>query len=235
MTEKPHTDIIVAARGWAHAAWVDSFYPEDLPEDWRLSYYSNEFRAVVVPAADFAAVDPLEVERWAEDTGEDFIVYLEIENQLTDWAAFAQTIKPLGSRLGGILLRPQEVDVDLAMLASSLDAACALASVCVLLPDGVSLSQNGRDLLTEHQVELCWDSHRGEPGWRGGGFAVARVTGNNHYTPRQWRETIEACLCCDNHSNQKRRVLLMVEHGSPDLDALRAGMMIGDMLVIPDI
>jgi Protein of unknown function DUF72 len=235
MSEKPHTDIIVAARGWAHAAWAESFYPEDLPEDWQLSYYSNEFRGVVVPAADFAAVDPLEVERWAEDTSEDFIVYLEVEDPLTDWAAFAQTIKPLGSQLGGILLRPREVDADLAMLAGSLDAACALAPVCLLLPEGVVLSQSGRDLLAEQRVETCWEGHQAEPQWLSGGLAVVRVTGSNHYTPRQWRETIEACLRCHNHSDQKRHVLLMVEHAAPDLDALRAGMMIGDMLVIPDI
>jgi hypothetical protein len=232
---KPHTDIIVAARGWSHPTWCDGFYPDDLPEDWQLSYYSNEFRAVVVPAEDFAVVDPLEVERWAEDTSEDFLFYLEVEDLFIDWAKFAEVIQPLGEQLGGILLRPLKVDSDLAMIASCLDAATELAPVCVLLPDEVKLSQTGRDLLAQHHVELCWDVHKGEPGWRGGGFAVARVGGNNYYTPREWRETIEACLRCKNDSDDKRTVLLMVEHASPDIDELRAAMMIGDMLVIPDI
>jgi hypothetical protein len=82
---------------------------------------------------------------------------------------------------------------------------------------------------------LSWNVGDGEPGWRGGGLVVARVTGNKHYTPRQWRETIEACLRCENESSDKRKVLLLVEHESPEPDALRAAMMIGDMLVIPDI
>lgn len=232
---KPHTDIVVAARGWSHPTWVEGFYPEDLPEDWQLSYYSNEFRAVVVPAEIFAAVDPLEVERWVEDTSEDFLFYLEVEDVFMDWAQFAEVIKPLGSQLAGILLRPLKVDNDLAMIASSLDAATSLAPVSVLLPGDVKLSQAGRDLLAQHHVELCWDVHQGEPRWRGGGFAVARVVGNNYYTPRQWRETIEACLRCNNNSSDKRTVLLMVEHMSPDIEELRAAMMIGDMLVIPDI
>lgn len=232
---KPHTEIIVAARGWAHPAWCDGFYPDDLPEDWQLAYYSNEFHAVVVPAADFADVDPLEVERWVEDASEDFEFYLEVMDLFTDWTKFARAAKPLGEHLQGILLRPIKVDDDLAMIASSLDAATAIAPVCVLPPEDVKISESGRDLLSQHRVELCWNTNSGEPVWRGGGFAVARVTGNNHYTPRKWRETIEACLRCENQSDEKRRVLLMVEHESPEPDALRAAMMIGDMLVIPDI
>lgn len=56
-----------------------------------------------------------------------------------------------------------------------------------------------------------------------------------NYTPRQWRETIEQCLRCEIQDGTKRRVLLMVEQAAPDVDALRAAMMIGDMLVIPDM
>lgn len=232
---KSHTDIIVAARGWSHSDWCGDFYPDDLPEDWQLAYYSNEFRAVLVPAMAFSGIDPLEVERWVEDASEDFGFCLEVTDLLTDWDAFALAAKPLGEHLQGILLRPQEVDADLAMIASCLDAATEVAPVCVLLPDGVTLSDSGRSLLAQHGVELCWNTDEGEPGWRGGGFMVARVTGNNHYTPREWRETIEACLRCDNTSNNKRKVLLMVEHEKPEPDVLRAAMMIGDMLVIPDI
>ena len=215
--------------------WFGDFYPDDLPEDWQLSFYSNEFRAVVVPSAEFANIDPVEVERWVEDVSGEFAFYLEVEDLFTDWAQFARAIAPLGERLKGILFRPIKVDQDLAMIASSLDAAQALAPVCLLLPEGLEPSDSGRDLLSQHGVELCWDTHEGEPAWRGGGFVVARVVGNNHYTPRQWRETIEACLRCSNKSGEDRNVLLMLEHDAPDPDVLRAAVMIGDMLVIPDI
>lgn len=58
--------LVVAAQGWRHADWQNRFYPDDLPEDWQLAYYANEFRAVLVPPpADVAtcqewleAVDP---------------------------------------------------------------------------------------------------------------------------------------------------------------------------------
>ncbi|VAW50835.1 hypothetical protein MNBD_GAMMA06-453, partial [hydrothermal vent metagenome] len=44
--------IIPGAYGWRQKHWSNSFYPEDLPaeDDWRLTYYSNEFDVVLVPA-----------------------------------------------------------------------------------------------------------------------------------------------------------------------------------------
>lgn len=242
--KKTHTDIIVAAYGCSHSGWTESFYPEDLPEDWQLSFYSNEFRAVMVPASAWSGEDSLEVERWAEDANEDFVFYLEVVSLQTDWAKLAGAVKLLGKQLGGILLRPVEVDADLAMIASCLDAAVAIAPVCVLLPEKMELSEIGNSLLIERKASLCWNVGEGQPSWTQGGFAVARVAGtiaagtnaiDTSYTPRQWREIIEKCLQCDIEDGQKRQVLLLVDQDSPDVDALRTAVMIGDMLVVPDI
>ena len=241
--KKTHTDIIVAAHGWSHPGWGENFYPADLPEDWQLSFYSNEFRAVVVPASEWSSEDPLEMERWAEDVSEDFVFYLEVVSLQTDWAKLAEAVKPLGEHLGGILLRPDEVDADLAMIASCLDAAVAIAPVCVLLPEKVKLSEVGNSLLKKQKVSLCWNADEGKPTWTQGGFAVARVSGADsgtiagatNYTPRRWREIIEQCLRCGIDDGLKRKVLLMVDQESPDIETLRVAMMIGDMLVIPDI
>lgn len=153
--KKIHTDIIVAAYGWSFPDWCGNFYPEDLPEDWRLAYYSNEFRAVVVPASAWSGDDVLEVERWVEDTSEDFVFYLEVVGVRTDWAKLAQTLRPLGDRLGGILLRPLDVDPDLAMIASELEAAVAVAPIALLLPEKRQPSEVGRRLLQQLKVSLC--------------------------------------------------------------------------------
>lgn len=230
-----HTDIIVAAHGWLHPPWQGEFYPHDLPEDWYLSYYSNEFRAVVVPAAVWAQTGVVETERWLEDVHEGFVFYLEVADLLTDWARFADIINPLDGRVGGIILRPGQLDADLAMAAPSLEAALALAPVTLVLPEGTVLSGEGEALLQQLGVERAWTVGQGEPAWRGAGLALARVVGNLNYTPRQWRETIEACLACDIvPADASRRVLLMVEGEPPDIEGLRAAMMIADMLVLPD-
>lgn len=41
--------ILLLSHGWDYAEWT-AFYPEDLPLDWRLGYFSNAFRGVLLPA-----------------------------------------------------------------------------------------------------------------------------------------------------------------------------------------
>lgn len=221
--------LLVAAHGWSHAAWCGSFYPDDLPEDWWLSFYSNEFRAVVVPAAEWTAVDTLVVERWVEDTHGEFRFYLEVAELMPDWDGFAARAGILGAQLGGILLCPPELDIDLAFIASDLEAAVALAPVSLSLPGPMELSREGKDLLRRHAVELRWDVATViEPPPRcGSGLAVARVASTMAYAPRQWREIIEACL----RPGVADTALVVIEGEAPEIESLRAATMIGDMLV----
>ena len=62
----------VAARGWDHAAWSGGFYPEDLPAEWRLTYYANEFPAVIVPATAWGEAPAEQARQWYADTPEGF-------------------------------------------------------------------------------------------------------------------------------------------------------------------
>lgn len=226
-------ELAIAAYGWSHSSWNGNFYPDDLPEDWHLSFYSNEFRAVVAPASAWSGFDPVEVERWMEDTPGEFTFYLEVDNLLMDWGQFAEAISPLGSQLGGILLRPKEVDADLGLIAGSLESSASLALTSLILPDNVELSFTGEKLLKESGVERCWPinekSSQKEPYWHGGGLAVAHLSGNSNYTPRLWRETIETCLRCGVANSS---VLVMIDNDVTDIESLRAAMMIGDMLNI---
>jgi hypothetical protein len=100
-----------------------------------------------------------------------------------------------------------------------------------LLPEGLEPSVAGLGLLTKYGVELCWSVAGAEtvPPWRGErGLALARVAGNLTYTPRQWRETIEACL---HSALEHQTVLVMIER--PAVEQMRAAMMIGDLLTAP--
>ncbi len=226
-------ELMIAVYGWSHSSWNSEFYPDDLPEDWRLSFYSNEFRAVVVPSSVWSGFSSVEVERWVEDAFGEFVFYLEVDDLLVDWEHIAEIMKPLGSQLGGIILRPKEVDADLGLIAGSLASSVSLAPVSLLLPDGAGLSPVGERLLKESGVELCWSIDeklpRKEPCWYGKGLAVARFSGNLNYTPRLWRETIETCLRCGAVNDS---VLMMVENDSPDIESLRVAVVISDMMNI---
>ena len=216
----------VAARGWRHPAWVGDFYPEGLPADWQLSYYSNEFRAVVVPADYWSTVDALEIERWQEDTDKAFQFFLEVADLRTGWADFSALVAPLAAQIGGVLLRPAHCDADLAQLELSLQRARQMAPLAVILPPGLALSEVGRQRLLDHGIDPPWSAGEGHPAWSPGRLALAR-TGQTRRTPRQWREVVENCLSFGVDSDT---VLLMLEGEAPDIEALRVTMMIADML-----
>lgn len=223
---------VVAARGWRHEGWQSCFYPEDLPEDWRLSYYSNEFRAVVVPAEYWPGVDEAEVERWVEDTGEAFQFFLEVTDLRCGWPEFAALVAPLGDQLGGVLLRPTHCDVDLSQLSLSLQRARELGPVSVILPAGLQPSERGQALLADAGLNPCWDVARAsQPDWSPADLSLALASGVAR-TPREWRGVVENCLSFGVDSDT---VLLMMEGDPPDVEALRVTMVIADMLSAAEV
>ena len=230
-----HCEIIVTARGWSYPSWHGTFYPDDLPEDWQLSYYGNEFSAVVVPASEWVGIDPVEIERWVEDVPEGFLFYLEIEDPLTDWEQTAKILKPLGDQLGGFLLRPMEVDADLAIISPNIASASQLAPVSVLLPDGVEPNTAGKKMLKQFGVQCSWNVGEGKPGWMDSDYdsqlVVVCIAGNKNFTARQWRETIETSM--DKSAVKDRTVLMVIDSEKPKISDLRTAMMIGEMMAVP--
>lgn len=101
--------IRVGACDWDHAHWRGSFYPDDLPEDWRLGYYANEFSAVWLPKCRWQA-DEADFEQWAEDVPDDFVFYLQGQPPGTDpvirkalQTRQMQINEALGAKLAGFL------------------------------------------------------------------------------------------------------------------------------------
>ncbi len=111
-TERPASgkcDILVGARGWDHASWGGGFYPDDLPEEWRLTYYSNCFGGVLVPEGSVMAADGENLAGWLEDVTEDFRFFVEFSGQTValchgDAGTFLDRLSPLGTQVGGLLL-----------------------------------------------------------------------------------------------------------------------------------
>lgn len=69
--------VLVGAMNWDLPDWRGRFYPEDLPEDWLLSYYNTQFQAVYLPAAVWQAASDATWERWLGDTLDGFRFVLE--------------------------------------------------------------------------------------------------------------------------------------------------------------
>lgn len=77
MDAAPTYRVHVGAIGWEHPHWVGSFYPEDLPAEWRLAYYNQWFDCVLVPASRWRAATEEEMIGWREDTLARFRFILE--------------------------------------------------------------------------------------------------------------------------------------------------------------
>ncbi|MCW8933299.1 MAG: hypothetical protein OQK98_01110 [Gammaproteobacteria bacterium] len=95
-----HDNLIrVGAYGWDQLLWQGTFFPDDLPIDWRLSYYANEFSAVLVPEIKWReAAD--EIESWADDVPDDFRFYfLNSHIKSNDHLAHVT----LGNKFGGFV------------------------------------------------------------------------------------------------------------------------------------
>lgn len=92
----PLPELLVITRGWQHPSWDSAFYPDDMPDDWRLSYFANNYAGVLVPREDCEKLDVATVEAWLDELEGDFDFYLEVDVSAALKAAFAD-------RLAGVL------------------------------------------------------------------------------------------------------------------------------------
>lgn len=75
--------VYVGAVDWRHEAWRGDFYPEDLPEDWQLSFYNTQFRCVYLPFGLWRNAADEEVAHWLYDTQAGFHFVLEASAALS--------------------------------------------------------------------------------------------------------------------------------------------------------
>jgi hypothetical protein len=82
---------------------VGEFFPEDLPVDWQLSYFANEFTEVLVPQASWIAAGSDLLQTWIDDVGEDFHFFLEIAKPV-ELALCEEKARLLRNHFGGFVL-----------------------------------------------------------------------------------------------------------------------------------
>jgi uncharacterized protein YecE (DUF72 family) len=73
----------IGAVEWRRPSWIGAFYPADMPEEWRLSYYSTQFGCVFLDAAVWRKTSGKELSQWCEDVHSHFVFLLEGEQDST--------------------------------------------------------------------------------------------------------------------------------------------------------
>ncbi len=143
----------VGARGWDHPGWVGSFYPESLPPEWRLTYFSNEFFRVLVPASEWVKAETLP--EWCGEVHERFGFLLELA--LPEGESLLPALKPaldtLRPCLAGVVLRV-DAGAPVALLETVRNAIGEDVSLCVDLP--VPAPRDWRDAAASTGVAVCW-------------------------------------------------------------------------------
>jgi hypothetical protein len=81
-----------------------AFYPPEIPDDWQLAYYANEFRALVLPFEMFRDSSKEEIRRWRDAVRPDFRFALELRPYPRVHELAAKSA-PLAGRIAGILVR----------------------------------------------------------------------------------------------------------------------------------
>jgi len=99
--------IVTGSLGWTHADWDNDYYPEDLPEDWRLDYYSHHFQFILMQTNEWLHVSPRDIEQWLDDVNDAFEFFLAIQPEAINSTSIKQIaiIKAgLGGRLQGLVI-----------------------------------------------------------------------------------------------------------------------------------
>lgn len=81
MQKSPTYQYHVGSAGWTHASWLGSFYPEDLPPEWQLMLYSNEFSCAYLSYKEWSQQDDAELFSWADNVAARFRFVLEANPQ----------------------------------------------------------------------------------------------------------------------------------------------------------
>ncbi len=125
--------INLAAYGWFQKHWIKSFYPEDLPvaggNDWRLSYYSNEFNAVLVPAAYWKSEPGIDCDKWRDSVHPGFKFFVECHASMFDVvspAALSDALKCLKPQLSALVFPGEEQSASEAISRSFVELADSL-------------------------------------------------------------------------------------------------------------
>lgn len=70
-------NITIAVNDFQQENWGKQFFPEDLPQEWRFDYYSNEFDSIFLSKLNQQNIGKTQIDEWLSESSEDFLVVLE--------------------------------------------------------------------------------------------------------------------------------------------------------------
>jgi hypothetical protein len=216
--------LLIGACGWQYPLWDDSYYPEGLPEEWRLAYYGNEYPVVLIPAA-YWSQGHHAIGSWLQetDTSPGFICEWSFAY---DEKALRELIDALGERVIGILVpltsMPDEIQL------ATIDMLLESHAVCLDWPNADSLEMQNllKHPLIARRASVCWhgDAEK-KSDLELGTLVLARVDSEGQ-TPRSLRMILETLLA----STLDRDGVLLFDGQPPELEIIDQAQVIMNLL-----
>ncbi|NIP71546.1 MAG: DUF72 domain-containing protein [Gammaproteobacteria bacterium] len=205
---------------------MDTFYPDSLPDDWRLTFYSNEFRCLLVPDREWSEAPPTRLAAWAEDVHEQFVFYLELRSgrRANEAVEALSRTEPIARRVGGVVVRAADRAGPVPESLATLRETCGLRYPLHLDWPG-ELAPAQRGALEQLDVMTCWRAAGTEPrrGCRIGLLAPGEVPPER----RALRSRIEAFL---SQAGESGELIVFFEGDPPNVQAMRDVQVITGLL-----
>ncbi|QLH34697.1 MAG: DUF72 domain-containing protein [Parachlamydiaceae bacterium] len=76
-------EIHIGTSGWSYNHWTENFYPEKLPANQWLKFYSNHFSTVEINSTFYHSPSVSTVKKWFADVPENFAFSIKASRYLT--------------------------------------------------------------------------------------------------------------------------------------------------------
>ena len=221
--------VLMGSCGWKHNAWLNDFYSEDLPEDWQLGFYSNEFPVVYVPANDW--LDNEDLSEWTEDVADSFRFVLEISTDVLDdeqrFNAALDKAKILNNFCLGLVLQlTPSICNDSDLFQKYIERMTAIAPVCIDR-QSITLNNECNKILLKNNISEVWDGESAETeNCKRGSLAISHIS-SEKLDMAGLRKVIEHCL---STSSEDCISVLCVDGNPPSLELLRNADVILNLL-----
>jgi hypothetical protein len=216
------TNILLGAASWQAPQWVQAYYPEGLPEEWRLPYYANEFSTTLIDCQQYLGEESLDqLADILEDCHYGFrpVLSISVESitpaQVKEFLDFLDVLDPdIGlARLAGVYLTGHRGLNDRDMLRQW------RTSIPGQLPIALDYGSSQGDIsqgAVEQGMSLVWES--GHAAGKNHGSWLIFIDLNDD--PREVGNQIQSIL--RSASGGLNTLCIIASKGYEDIDKLRS-------------
>lgn len=235
--------ILIGTAGWRHLQWGNEvFYPEDLPEDWYLSFYANEFSIALVPEKqwqDLKATEQIVVEINEQATpGFKCIFELDLTRHLAgdltlqkELAVRVATLSQIESYVSGLLVSADIAAFNRKDFTDEIISLNNHFKVCIELKDATEESD-----LTEliafcelYSMSVSWSGQGGVIVPEASRLWLARCDSNqdNKALLQQLKTVIAEQL---KRESLSREHIIIIDGSPPKIEAVRNANIMLDIM-----